>query len=576
MTVNMKAVGYRQADGSIRASSEMPSTRNPETGRSTVTAGQYPAGAKPSATHPMTGVPFYEGETYYNDRTGDTSYGTTPKPTTTTSTPTISQSQDFSNITPTSTPTYSLTGENLNVGSSGSQVSQLQEFINFATGSNLTVDGQYGPKTQAAVKQLQSQLGITADGIVGPQTTKALNDYMAKILKANPDIKAPTSINSGNLQAGSSTNLPSKGSNTSSGADSLIGGITANMSAEEAKVAKQYNELEGEISKLLGNSVGQGQAQINAEKVAGVPQLEKELSDLNAQIKVGLAEYQIEKDKYDTLSLENRNKPVTMNSIIGSEAAINFARQQTLNRKASDIGLLQAQASGVAGNLELAQSTANKAVELKYADIKQLLDVKIQQLSLLGDKLSREEKKTADFLNRQYEQQKAEIDAQEADEKSLNTFTLNAMQDYRSAGIKLGDSYETIQNKIVGSSEYKKEQSKGSGSTSFQGFSGSDVVNIKNDIAQYGIDEVLKGVNDPDQVKAIQALESKTEDNKQFLNRAYLSSLFTEDQLKDAAKEAGFKKNEKGRSEYLTYLEGTITSYRNAGFNDKEILNMMK
>lgn len=371
----------------------------------------------------------------------------------------------FSDITPISTPNFSLSGTNLNIGSTGSDVSQLQEFINFATGSNLKVDGQYGSQTQNAVKQLQSRLGITADGIVGPQTTKALNEYMAKILKANPSIKAPTSINSGNLQPGSTTNLPSRNSTTSSGADSLIGGITANMSAEEAKVAKQYNELEGEISKLLGNSVGQGQAQINAEKVAGVPGLEKELANLNSQIKVGLAEYQIEKDKYDALSLENRNKPVTMNSIIGSEAAIDFARQQALNRKASDIGLLQAQASGVAGNLELAQNTANKAVELKYADIKTMLDVKMQQLSILGDKLSREEKKTADFLNRQYEMQKAEIDAQEGDEKALNNFTLDAMQDYRSAGIRLGDSYETIQSKILGSSEYRAEQTKGSGSS---------------------------------------------------------------------------------------------------------------
>lgn len=396
----------------------------------------------------------------------------------------------FSDITPTSTPNFSLSGTNLNVGSTGSDVSQLQEFINFATGSNLTVDGQYGPKTQAAVKQLQSQLGITADGIVGPQTTKALNEYLSKILKANPNIKAPTSINSGNLQPGGTTNLPSRNSTTSSGADSLIGGITANMSAEEAKIAKQYNELEGEVSKLLGNSVGQGQDQLDAEKAAGVPGLEKELANLNAQIKVGLAEYQIEKDKYDALSLENRNKPVTMNSIIGSEAAIDFARQQALNRKASDIGLLQAQASGVAGNLELAQNTANKAVELKYADIKTMLDVKMQQLSILGDKLSREEKKTADFLNRQYSLQKAEIDAQEADEKQLNSFTLNAMQDYRSAGIKLGDSYETIQSKILGSSEYRAEQTKATTKTATEANKKDDiasaVIDFQNQIKQKG------------------------------------------------------------------------------------------
>lgn len=399
----------------------------------------------------------------------------------------------FDNITPISTPTFSLSSGNLNVGSTGSDVSKLQEYLNFATGSNLKVDGQYGAQTQNAVKQLQSRLGITADGIVGSQTTKALNDYLAKILKANPNIQAPTSINSSNLQTGTSTNLPSRNTTTSSGADSLIGGVNASQSELEkaqAKTEKQYNELEGEISKLLGNSVGQGQAQQNAEAVAGVPGLEQELSNLNAQIKVGLAEYQIEKDKYDALSLENRNKPVTMNSIIGSEAAIDFARQQALNRKASDIGLLQAQASGVAGNLELAQNTANKAVELKYADIKTMLDVKMQQLSILGDKLSREEKKTADFLNRQYEMQKAEIDAQEADEKALNNFTLDAMQNYRSAGIRLGDSYETIQSKILGSSEYRAEQTKATTKTATEADKKDDiasaVIDFQNQIKQKG------------------------------------------------------------------------------------------
>lgn len=39
---------------------------------------------------------------------------------------------------------------------------------------DVTVDGIFGPKTEAGVKQMQGFFGITADGIVGPMTWQAL------------------------------------------------------------------------------------------------------------------------------------------------------------------------------------------------------------------------------------------------------------------------------------------------------------------------------------------------------------------------------------------------------------------
>jgi peptidoglycan hydrolase-like protein with peptidoglycan-binding domain len=39
---------------------------------------------------------------------------------------------------------------------------------------DVTVDGSFGPKTEAGVKQMQGFFGITADGIVGPVTWQAL------------------------------------------------------------------------------------------------------------------------------------------------------------------------------------------------------------------------------------------------------------------------------------------------------------------------------------------------------------------------------------------------------------------
>ena len=67
-------------------------------------------------------------------------------------------------------PSFSLTGGNLKVGSSGTNVSQLQTLL-----GGLTVDGKYGPKTQQAVMDFQTKNGLKADGIVGPLTMAALN-----------------------------------------------------------------------------------------------------------------------------------------------------------------------------------------------------------------------------------------------------------------------------------------------------------------------------------------------------------------------------------------------------------------
>ncbi|WP_158881007.1 peptidoglycan-binding protein [Amycolatopsis anabasis] len=59
-------------------------------------------------------------------------------------------------------------------GSSGEAVSRVQRALNAAVGAALNVDGQFGPKTTAAVKSYQGARGLGADGIVGANTWKAL------------------------------------------------------------------------------------------------------------------------------------------------------------------------------------------------------------------------------------------------------------------------------------------------------------------------------------------------------------------------------------------------------------------
>jgi lysozyme len=68
------------------------------------------------------------------------------------------------------------TGANptLTEGDTGPAVQTLQTRLN-VWGATLTVDGNFGPATLAAVKAFQAAQKLTVDGIVGPQTWSALN-----------------------------------------------------------------------------------------------------------------------------------------------------------------------------------------------------------------------------------------------------------------------------------------------------------------------------------------------------------------------------------------------------------------
>lgn len=54
-------------------------------------------------------------------------------------------------------------------GSRGAEVKKLQESL-VAAGYNVTADGQYGPKTAAAVRKYQQDNGLSVDGMAGEQT----------------------------------------------------------------------------------------------------------------------------------------------------------------------------------------------------------------------------------------------------------------------------------------------------------------------------------------------------------------------------------------------------------------------
>lgn len=228
--------------------------------------------------------------------------------------------------------------------------------------------------------------------------------------------------------------------------------ITAAKTAQ-SETQKQYDTLSNEISSLLGTTVGRGEAQLSAEQANNVPGLQQNLQDVNKQIQTKLAEFNKIQDQYAEATQVQEGKTIPMNLIIGRQAEINRALALQKNTYASDIGLLQAQASAIQGNLQLAQQTADRAVDLKYEDAKTLLDVKMQQLSLINDKLTREEKVTADALDRQYQTERDNLAIKVANEKDMNATLLNLMQTYPDAKISLTDTIEQANAKITSGSK---------------------------------------------------------------------------------------------------------------------------
>lgn len=112
------------------------------------------------------------------------------------------------------------------------------------------------------------------------------------------------------------------------------------------------------------------------------------------------------------------------------------------------------------------------------------------------------------------------------------------------------------------------------------GLSQPEVNAIEKDVNEFGLSKVLEGISDTKQKEALQKAYGQTAEEKKFLSKDYLAGLFTEDQLKTAAKAAGFRgvltNWESEKEKYLTSLETSINQYRLAGYTDKEILALMK
>ena len=74
----------------------------------------------------------------------------------------------------------STTKNYLSKGDKGQAVKTLQKNLNYVYNSNLTVDGEFGDKTLAAVKQFQKAAGLEVDGMYGQKSKVRLESLVAQ------------------------------------------------------------------------------------------------------------------------------------------------------------------------------------------------------------------------------------------------------------------------------------------------------------------------------------------------------------------------------------------------------------
>ncbi len=128
----------------------------------------------------------------------------------------------------------------ISYGSSGDDVKKLQEQLN-SVGYKLDVDGQFGSKTQSAVKDYQQKNGLTVDGIVGTNTWSSLT--------------GGSSENSGSQSSSKNSKVTSDPRPTYKESDALIAAEKqlAEFEAQKpAEFSSQYTEkLDALVDKIL-------------------------------------------------------------------------------------------------------------------------------------------------------------------------------------------------------------------------------------------------------------------------------------------------------------------------------------
>src|SRR6185369_17196654 len=118
------------------------------------------------------------------------------------------------------------------------------------------------------------------------------------------------------------------------------------------------------------------------QQSGGVPDLQKQLTDLNGQMTVGNAEYQqlIAQENQNLANLGGNGSVETKAVLAAQQSGVTRAAEAQKAAKAADLALIAARAQAVSGNINTALTIAKNATDARYQPIEDSIKVKQAQL----------------------------------------------------------------------------------------------------------------------------------------------------------------------------------------------------
>lgn len=341
---------------------------------------------------------------------------------------------------------------------------------------------------------------------------------------------------------------------------------------------------------------------------------------------------QVVKDAQNLAQIENESRGVPTQVIAGKVASTRKVQELEKLVRETETANIVATAELMAGQIATAKETIEDKIKLQYGPLEDQLERVKYFLDRNDDKLSDLSTSQKEALKSYVENQQEIVKNKKEEERKKFDLQAEAAKNGASAdtlrkiiGAETLSDAANIANDFIGEQSRidinldrsnkqsqiadrqarlslayaanaraaAKANSRAEGGSRFKftndeagtllgtGLSSADVDAIEADINEYGYEKVAAGLS-ASQQKALN--EAVGGPGQEFLGKEYFRELYTDDQLKAAAKESGFTAGgflgigvgSKGVEDYLDYLDGSVAAYRKAGWSDEDILDAMR
>lgn len=215
-----------------------------------------------------------------------------------------------------------------------------------------------------------------------------------------------------------------------SSAASTIPSIDSILKTDTTSLDTTQNSLIDRLNTLLPQSGGKTQALAQEQQNQGLPQLQKQLTDLNNQMTIGNAEYnKLQADYNEQFANLGGNQSVETKAVLGAQqAGLSRAFDAKKASKAADLALIAARAQAVSGNINTALQLAQNAVDARYAPIEDEIKIRQAQLQAIQPLLDKQQKEIALRQQVLLDERNRQIAEQKDSQKTIQNIMLQAAQ----------------------------------------------------------------------------------------------------------------------------------------------------